>query len=101
MKPVYVEGRRELQRAGGAAANLQGEYRLFGLPAGRYYIRVSPQNETSVESFFTNPALSDRLAANAGRASIPREPEGYPTVSLSGCCPRNCHAGACWRRSDP
>ena len=84
LKPVYVKGRRELNRAASTAADIQGEYRLYGLPAGIYYIRVSPQNETSVQTLFTNPGLADRLATNAGRTVASREPEGYPSVFYPG-----------------
>jgi hypothetical protein len=84
LKPVYVKGRRELSRAGTTAASLQGEYRLYGLPAGLYYLRVSPQNETSIQQLFTNPGLADRLATNAGRTTASKEPEGFPSLFYPG-----------------
>jgi len=84
LKPVYVKGRRELNRAGTTATGLQGEYRLYGLPAGVYYLRVSPQNETSIQQLFTNPGLADRLATNAGRTTASKEPEGFPSVFYPG-----------------
>lgn len=84
MKPVYVQGRRELARAAGTAADIRGEYRIYGLPNGIYYIRATPQNETSIQQLFTNPGLADRLAANAGRTTASRDPEGYPSVFYPG-----------------
>jgi len=63
--------------------DLRGEYRLTNLPAGRYYIRVSPLNEGASESLFTSPALHDRRAATS-RADTVKEIEGYRTVYYPG-----------------
>jgi hypothetical protein len=38
MRPVYVGDRREMVTAAEIITNDRGEYRLFGLPAGQYYI---------------------------------------------------------------
>jgi hypothetical protein len=40
MRSEYSHGRRELRDAGHTATNEAGEYRIAGLPAGRYYIRA-------------------------------------------------------------
>ena len=37
----YVQGRRQLAPEGQAATNDRGEYRVFGLPAGRYYVSAT------------------------------------------------------------
>ena len=37
----YAAGRRQLVPVGGASSNDRGEYRSFGLPAGRYYLLAS------------------------------------------------------------
>lgn len=83
MRPTYVQGRREIQRAAATVTNLRGEYWFTNLPSGRYYIRVSPRNEGVTESVFTNPAFYDRGAA-ISRAGTVKETEGYPTVYYPG-----------------
>ena len=84
MKPVYVDGRRQLQRAAATVTNLQGEYRFFSLPSGPYYIRVSRLNDAAIEPLFNNPALYDRTAPTQRRSTVSREPEGYRTVYHPG-----------------
>jgi Carboxypeptidase regulatory-like domain len=37
----YASGRRQLTSVAGASSNDRGEYRVFGLPAGRYLLRAS------------------------------------------------------------
>jgi len=37
----YATGRKQLTRAGGASTNDLGEYRVFGLAPGKYYLSVS------------------------------------------------------------
>ena len=83
LQPTYVNGRRELQRAANTVTNLRGEYRFTSLPAGCYYIRVSPQNDGVADSLFTNPALRDRSASTIRATSI-TEAEGYATVYYPG-----------------
>lgn len=41
MRPVYVGDRRELVTAAEIITNDRGEYRLFGLPPGQYYITAA------------------------------------------------------------
>jgi len=41
MRYAYSATGRRLQGAGGASTDDQGEYRMFGLPPGRYYVRAS------------------------------------------------------------
>jgi hypothetical protein len=83
MRPTYVDGRREIQRAANTVTNLRGEYRFTNLPPGRYYIRVSPRNESAAAPLLTNPALHDRQAAVSG-SSDAKEVEGYPVVYHPG-----------------
>jgi hypothetical protein len=42
LEAVYNEGRRELRMGQAVRSNDLGEYRLFWLPAGRYYVGVQP-----------------------------------------------------------
>ena len=46
LQPRFVQGRRQLMRAGGhdGTTNDIGEFRLFGLPPGQYYISATHRN---------------------------------------------------------
>jgi hypothetical protein len=82
LKPIYVDGRRQLQRSASTVANTRGEYRFANLARGRYYIRVSPRNDGTLDQLFSNPAIYDRTGRT--RANNIREAEGYPTVYYPG-----------------
>jgi hypothetical protein len=43
----YFQGKRQLAPAGSASTNDLGEYRIFGLPPGRYYLSATHQNMMS------------------------------------------------------
>lgn len=40
----YMQGKRRLMPWGGGSTNDLGEFRIFGLPAGRYYLSATHQN---------------------------------------------------------
>jgi hypothetical protein len=83
MTPTYVGGRRELVRAEQTQSDTNGVYLFRNLDPGPYYVRVSPLNDTAVESLFINPALYDQTPSDR-RSSISKDPEGYPTVYYPG-----------------
>jgi hypothetical protein len=64
-----VQGRKQLLRTGGGTTNDMGEYRVFGLPPGRYFVSadtrpnpVSPQTDDEyVTTYF--PRATDAAAA--------------------------------------
>ena len=69
MRHRYPQGRKQLVSYGSATTNDIGEYRIFGLPPGRYFVSVSPRRSY----------LSSRAAA--GAAPQPEEeyvPTFYP-----------------------
>jgi Carboxypeptidase regulatory-like domain len=47
----YTNGSRQLISVAGASSNDRGEYRVFGLPAGRYLLRVSVPNSPMSRPF--------------------------------------------------
>jgi hypothetical protein len=69
MRLQYMQGRKQMARAGGASTNDLGEYRAFGLAPGRYYVnatshqnRMLPETEDEyVTTFF--PRTTDAGAA--------------------------------------
>src|SRR6266566_6136113 len=49
MRYRYNQGKKQLVSFGSASTNDIGEYRIFGLPPGRYYISVSPRRSYGQE----------------------------------------------------
>jgi hypothetical protein len=57
LKTSYPQGRRMLRIVDTAITNDLGEYRLFGLPAGRYYIAaVHPEAQSAASRMIRNTA---------------------------------------------
>ena len=46
----YMQGRKQLGRSGGATTNDLGEYRVFGLAPGRYYLNANYRQNPTVSS---------------------------------------------------
>ena len=69
LRQQYMQGRKQMARTGGATTNDLGEYRVFGLPPGRYYVSANsrqnpmlPQGEDEyVATYF--PRTTDPAAA--------------------------------------
>jgi hypothetical protein len=86
MRNSYVNGRKQLRPVGGASTNDLGEYRIFGLAPGRYYLSavagddrvvvegISMQLEESAEMRYapvyypgtSDPARAASITINAG-----------------------------------
>jgi protocatechuate 3,4-dioxygenase beta subunit len=68
-RQIYAQGRKQLSRANGAASNDLGEYRVFGLPPGRYFVsadaRQNPMLPQAEEEYVTTwfPRTADATAA--------------------------------------
>jgi len=63
---VYGGGRPKLDTSGFASTNDLGEYRLFDLAPGRYYLGASPQNDADAEDGYAPtfyPASTDPAGA--------------------------------------
>jgi protocatechuate 3,4-dioxygenase beta subunit len=67
-RQIYAQGRKQLSRANGAASNDLGEYRVFGLPPGRYFVsadaRQNPMLPQAEEEYVTTwfPGTADATA---------------------------------------
>jgi hypothetical protein len=63
LQPKYVKGQRRLQspgRGGSATTNDRGEYRIFGLAPGKYYLKASsPISPTAQHRPSTAPAADN------------------------------------------
>ncbi len=55
MRYRYTQGRKQLATYGSATSNDLGEYRIFGLPPGRYYISASTSRGFGGERFGPGP----------------------------------------------
>ena len=90
---TYFRGQRQLMPAGGGAMTDDlGEYRIFGLPPGRYYLSAS------YRSGWFNPA-QDRSAAKSEEEGY--APTYYPgTTDSAGATPIEAAAGVQLRGID-
>jgi protocatechuate 3,4-dioxygenase beta subunit len=65
----YIQGRKQMSRTGAASTNDLGEYRVFGLTPGRYYVsaeaRPNPMLPQAEEEYVTTwfPRTADATAA--------------------------------------
>ena len=69
LRQQYMQGRKQLMRTGGGTTNDLGEYRIFGLAPGRYFvsaeIRPNPMSPQTDEEYVTTyfPRATDTAAA--------------------------------------
>jgi len=56
MVSAYSDGQRIFRVVQSAIANDLGEYRLFGLPAGRYYVSASPAADIGLTTLVVSPS---------------------------------------------
>lgn len=84
MRTLYEAGRMVLQSVQSTVTTVRGEYRLSGLPAGSYFIRVAARNtDSTADVYLMNPSAADRAPVGR-RTSVSREPEGYPLIYYPG-----------------
>jgi hypothetical protein len=83
MVTAYQNGRRILRVAQSTFTNDLGEYRLFGLPAGSYYVSVAP-SDTPYASLIVNPSQPSPIQViNTALPSAPRSAVYYPSTTDS------------------
>jgi protocatechuate 3,4-dioxygenase beta subunit len=70
LKPSYSGGKKQLSTAGSGQTNDLGEYRIFGLPPGKYYVTAG--------SLTITPSLS------VDRSATPRPEEDYVATYYPG-----------------
>lgn len=71
----YLQGRRQLAPSGGGSTNDLGEYRIFGLTAGKYYISATHRAQMF-------PGAVDRTASSgAGAQEEGYAPTYYPAAT--------------------
>jgi len=96
LRQTFVFGRGRWEQAGAERTNDLGEYRVAGLPAGNYYVSVSPPPD--FKSLIENAGLA---AADARSSGAPDKPAAtsyqttyYPgTADRGQAAPVELHAG--------
>jgi hypothetical protein len=80
LSPAYRSAppRRTLQGATTAVTNSRGDYQFSSMPAGVYYLRVTPLNsDQAANTLLSTPSRFDRAPEGGGTTATP---EGYPVT---------------------
>jgi hypothetical protein len=80
--PAYQDGRRILRAVQSTTTNDLGEYRLFGLAAGQYYVSATP-GVSAVTSLGVNPALLAQALVSSGPLAVSASAVYYPGTTDS------------------
>jgi protocatechuate 3,4-dioxygenase beta subunit len=97
LRQTFVSGRNHLEQVGAERSNDLGEYRIAGLPAGNYYVCVSPPPDfksliEAVGAAASAKAGADKSAAASQATSY--QTTYYPgTPDRSAAAPVELHAG--------
>src|SRR5262245_4441895 len=70
MKASYQENRRVLTAARETVSSDTGEYRLFGLPPGQYFVSVNIPDGPNATPLIVNPEGNDARGLYEGRAQL-------------------------------
>jgi hypothetical protein len=94
LRQTYVSGRSRLEQAGAERTNDLGEYRVAGLPAGNYYVSVSPPPDFRSLIEAAGAASEMRTANDKGGSQTSYQTTYYPgTADRSQAAPLELHAG--------
>lgn len=94
LRETYASGRRRWEQAGAERTNDLGEYRIANLPAGNYYVSVSPPPD--FKSLIAASATADGQAGPgaADKPATSYQTSYYPgTTDRSQAAPIQLHAG--------
>ena len=83
LRQTFVSGRSKWEQAGAERTNDLGEYRVSGLPAGNYYLSVSPPPD------FKSLIEAAGAAAKEPRAGADRPAMSYQTTYYPGTADRS------------
>jgi hypothetical protein len=89
LRQTFSSGRSRWEQAGSERSNDLGEYRIAGLPAGNYYLSVTPPPDfkTLIEAAGAAPPVSQKEGLPAAPASNP--PTSYQTTYYPGTTDRS------------
>ena len=89
---TFVSGRSRLEQAGAERTNDLGEYRIAGLPAGNYYVSVSPAPD--FKSLIEAAGVAPESRAANDKPATSYQTTYYPgTADRSQAAPVQLHAG--------
>jgi hypothetical protein len=98
LRQTFVSGRNRMEQAGAEHTNDLGEFRVAGLPAGTYYVCVSPPPD--FKSLIEAVGAAATAQGGASKSSAPSKPATayqttyYPgTPDRSAAAPVALHAG--------
>jgi hypothetical protein len=84
MVTAYQDGQRILRVVQSTITNDLGEYRLFGLPAGQYFVSVVPSGDIPLTTLVVGPSLPGPIRSlSSGPFSAPRTAVYYPSTTDS------------------
>jgi hypothetical protein len=91
LRQTFVAGRNRLEQAGGDHSNDLGEFRIAGLPAGVYYVCVSPPPD--FKSLIEAVGAAATAQNGADKSSAPPKPRtAYQTTYYPGTPDRSAAA---------
>ena len=80
---AYQDGRKVLRVVQSTLSNDLGEYRLFALPAGRYYVSASPSAGATLTTLIVNPLVPGQIVNLPATFSVGRDTVYYPGTADS------------------
>jgi protocatechuate 3,4-dioxygenase beta subunit len=94
LRQTFASGRSRLEQAGAGSSNDLGEYRIANLPAGNYYVSVSPPPDFKSLIEATSPVKPEAGTSSAERLATSYQTTYYPgTPDRSQATPIQLHAG--------
>jgi len=94
LRQTFVSGRSKLEQAGGDRTNDLGEYRIAGLPSGKYYVTVTPAPDLKSLIESSGAAAERRGRANDKSTVLSYQTTYYPgTADRGQASPVELHAG--------
>lgn len=94
LRQTFVSGRGKLEQAGGDRTNDLGEYRISGLPSGKYYVTVTPAPDLKSLIESAGAGAEPRGRANDRSTALTYQITYYPgTADRGQASPVELHAG--------
>jgi len=84
LRHSYVRGQRQLTPAGTASSNDRGEFRIFGLPPGRYYLSATPSGGMTFMGGAGGGAAMVMIAGDGAGGLAPPQEESYAATYYPG-----------------
>jgi hypothetical protein len=94
LRQTFVSGRGKLEQAGADRTNDLGEYRIPGLPSGKYYATVTPAPDLKSLIESAGKSAESRTSANDKATALSYQTTYYPgTADRGQASPVELHAG--------